>query len=212
MKQIVRFPINTPTQVALETEAGKYVEGRYGEQVLYSLVGDRVMYVRPIVDQRIRELAIAAGERFEIVKHEVKDGTRRSVQWRVTRLPQQPDLTADAPAADGAIVSEEAGDAKPENTKTNGRADPATGNARTAAEADPAAAASNLPAIPEQITGSGIRAMELALNGAAEIAQRVESRAASKGYSLRFTSDDIRAIGLTIFIQAMREALVGWQR
>jgi hypothetical protein len=191
------------------------VEGRYGEQVLYSLVGDRVMYVPPIVEQRIRELAIAAGERFEIVKHEVKDGTRRSVQWRVTKLPQQPDLTADAPAATAEIVKEEAGDANPENTKPNGRAKPANGSARNAAESaetDPAAAASNLPAIPEQITGSGIRAMELSLNGAAEIAQRVETRAAAKGYSLRFTSDDIRAIGLTIFIQAMREALVGWQR
>jgi hypothetical protein len=47
--------------------------------------------------------------------------------------------------------------------------------------------------------------MELAMSGAAEVAQRVESRARIRNYSLQFTSEDIRAIGLTMFIQAMRE-------
>ena len=42
-------------------------------------------------------------------------------------------------------------------------------------------------------------------NGAAEVAQRVESRARMRNYSLQFTSEDIQAIGLTMFIQAMRE-------
>jgi hypothetical protein len=60
------------------------------------------------------------------------------------------------------------------------------------------------------ITGAGITAVELALNGASEIAQRVEARAAAKSYSLRFSSEDIRAIGLIIFIQVMREGR--WQQ
>jgi hypothetical protein len=54
--------------------------------------------------------------------------------------------------------------------------------------------------------------MELAMNGAAEIAQRVESRARMRNYSLQFTSEDIRAIGLTMFIQAMRERGVTWDQ
>jgi hypothetical protein len=66
--------------------------------------------------------------------------------------------------------------------------------------------------MPEQITGAGITAMELALNGAAEIAHRVEGRAAAQNYSLRFSAEDVRAIGLTIFIQAMREGGVRWQQ
>jgi hypothetical protein len=36
-------------------------------------------------------------------------------------------------------------------------------------------------------------------------APRVESRARMRNYSLQFTGEDIRAIGLTMFIQAMRE-------
>jgi len=50
------------------------------------------------------------------------------------------------------------------------------------------------------------------MNGAAEIAQRVESRARMRNYSLQFTGEDIRAIGLTMFIQAMRERGVAWDQ
>ena len=57
-----------------------------------------------------------------------------------------------------------------------------------------------------------LTAMELAMSGAAEIAQRVESRARIRNYSLQFTSEDIRAIGLTMFIQAMRERGVTWDQ
>jgi hypothetical protein len=59
---------------------------------------------------------------------------------------------------------------------------------------------------------TGITAMELALNGAAEIAQRVEGRAAARNYCLRFSNEDIRAIGVTMFIQAMREGGIRWQQ
>jgi hypothetical protein len=66
--------------------------------------------------------------------------------------------------------------------------------------------------VPKTITGPAITAMEIALNGAAEIAQRVESRAAAKNYSLRFSNEDVRAIALTIFIQATRDGGVRWQQ
>ncbi len=212
MKEVLRFPVNVPKQVALRMDTGKHVEGRYGEQVMYSLADDRVMYVPPIVEQRIQELAIAAGERFEIVKQEVKQGARRSIEWRVRRLAEQPELPvepAEAPAVEVMGEDDLGGKA---NGKANGHAQSVADRPNGRADGHEASNGPALPAIPEQITGSGIRAMELALNGAAEIAQRVETRAASRSYSLRFTSEDIRAIGLTIFIQAMRDSLVGWQR
>jgi hypothetical protein len=62
MKEVVKFPINTPVEVTLQYHTGKRVEGRYGGQVMYSLVGDRVMYVPPYVEQRFQDLAIGAGE------------------------------------------------------------------------------------------------------------------------------------------------------
>jgi hypothetical protein len=45
--------------VALQSEAGKHVEGRYGEQVMFSLLGNRVMYVPPYVERR-REIEVKA--------------------------------------------------------------------------------------------------------------------------------------------------------
>ncbi len=62
------------------------------------------------------------------------------------------------------------------------------------------------------VIGNGMNTMQIALNGAAEIAQSVESQAAARNYCLRFSSEDIRAIGLTMFIQAMREGGVRWQQ
>ena len=61
MNEIVKFPINTPVEVTLQCEVGKHVDGRYGDQVMYSLVDGAVMYVPLYVEQRFRELAIGAG-------------------------------------------------------------------------------------------------------------------------------------------------------
>jgi len=43
------------------------------------------------------------------------------------------------------------------------------------------------------------------LKAAIEIAQAAEAHATGRNYSLRFTSEDIRAIGLSLFIQIARE-------
>jgi hypothetical protein len=48
---ILRFNTNSPVEVSLRWDDGKRVEGRYGEQVMYTLEGDRVMYVPPVVAQ-----------------------------------------------------------------------------------------------------------------------------------------------------------------
>ncbi|MGA2119540.1 MAG: hypothetical protein ABSH56_32935 [Bryobacteraceae bacterium] len=68
MNEVVKFPINTPVEVTLQSEAGKHVEGPYGEQVMFSLVDNRVMYVPPYVEQRFQELAIGAGEPLLLCK------------------------------------------------------------------------------------------------------------------------------------------------
>jgi hypothetical protein len=53
--------------------------------------------------------------------------------------------------------------------------------------------------------------MEVAMNAAAEIAERVQKRAALRNSDLQFTSEDVRAIGLTMFIQASREGGPRWE-
>ena len=99
MNEVVKFPINTPVEVTLQFEAGKRVEGRYGDQVMYSLLDNRVMYVPPYVEQRFQELAIGAGEPLLLCKQEVKDGNRNRIEWSVRRAPQQPLASANGTAA-----------------------------------------------------------------------------------------------------------------
>jgi hypothetical protein len=151
------------------------------------------------VEQRIKELAIAAGESLQLCKQGKTDGNRKWVEWSVRRAPQQPLPSGNVTAAAGQVPSKTQDHA---NGNTNGKAN---GQANDSAE-------TALTVIPNGITGAGITAMELAVNGAAEIAQRVEGRAASKNYSLRFSNEDIRAIALTIFIQALREGGARWQQ
>src|SRR5437667_10012636 len=99
MHEVVKFEINTPVEVTLQLEEGKHVEGRYGDQVMYSLLDNRVMYVPPYVEQRIQELAIAAGEPLQLCKRAVKNGNRKWVEWSVRRGPQQPRTSANETVA-----------------------------------------------------------------------------------------------------------------
>ena len=198
---ILRFNTNAPVAVALRWDDGRRVEGRYGAQVVYTLDDDRVMYVPLIVAQRIRELGIRAREAFEICKAEVREEDRSWIEWRVRRLEaaRHPAPSANAPDAAAAVQSSYA---------PNHR-DGSTGN--TPRPLDVCATADGI-LLPVPVTGAGITAMELALSGAVEIAQRVESRARLRNQSLQFTSEDVRAIGLTMFIQAMRERGVTWDQ
>jgi len=90
MNEIVKFPANTPVEVTLQSEAGKHVDGRYGEQVMYSLVDGTVMYVPPYVEQRFQELAIGAGETVLLCKKQTKEGDRNKTEWSIRRAPQKP--------------------------------------------------------------------------------------------------------------------------
>src|ERR1051326_651084 len=85
-KGILRFNVNTPVEVALRFDDGRSVEGRYGEQIMYKLDDDRVMYVPPLVAKRIRELGIRPREVFEICKAEVHEENKRWIEWRVKRV------------------------------------------------------------------------------------------------------------------------------
>ena len=202
MREIVKFFVNVPVEVALQRDNPKQVEGRYGPQMMYTLADDRIMYVPMIVADRIRELDVGSGETIEICKAEIKEGNRRWINWQVRRAEeaQQPDSSPNAPAA-AASVSSEAQDHS--NGNTNGSSNGQDFQPRFAAASDGAL-------LPVPVQGPAVTVMETAMNAAAEIARRVESRAALSSQPLQFTSEDVRAIGLTMFIQAMREGNVRW--
>ncbi len=209
MTQILGFTTNIPEEVALRSTSGKRVEGRYGEQVMYNLFDDRVMYVPPFVAERIRELDIGPGESFEICKAEAREGNRKWIEWRVRKYeePQQPRTSPNASAA-AATAPSNAQDHRNGSTNGSGNRRPNGSNGTPQTQF---AAAADGTILPVPITGPAVTVMELAMNAAAEVAQRVESRAALRNHLLHFTSEDVRAIGLTMFIQASREGGVRWE-
>src|ERR1700692_752141 len=120
---ILRFQPNVPIRVALQSLQGLVVEGRYGNRMMFTLMDGRVMYVPPIVATKIEAEGIAAGERFELCKAQIKNGHGRSVEWALRRLDpeeQLVDVTPDAPAPETQLehdlrVSAEMANAKKAN-------------------------------------------------------------------------------------------------
>ena len=58
MKERVVFEANVPVTATLAYADGLKVQGRFGDQVMYSLTDGRVMYVPPIVRDKLVELGI----------------------------------------------------------------------------------------------------------------------------------------------------------
>ena len=197
---ILRFNTNSPVELSLRWNDGKRVDGRYGEQVMYTLEDDRVMYVPPVVAKQIQDLGIRAREIFEICKAELREDNKRWIEWHVKKLEQPRH-----PASSGNVSDAAA-------TDLNGQAQNHRNGTTERKQALEFQASADGTLLPVPVAGAGITCMELAMNGATEIAQRVESRARMRNYSLQFTSEDIRAIGLTMFIQAMRERGVTWDQ
>lgn len=185
MNEKIQFQTNIPVEVALKYADGKDVTGDYGDQVLYSLTDGRVMYVPPVVKKQIQDLEIAKGELFTITKAEEKSGTRRTVKWLVT-------------ASDARVVSAPANGNATSQTRTNGAArssTPANGNGHK-----PSCAGEPKGFL---VTGQGQFLLQ-AFTAAVDVAAAAERYAAISQMELRFTSEDVRAIGLSIFAHASK--------
>ncbi len=137
----------------------------------------------------------------------MKEGNRKWIEWSVRRAPQQPRSSANVTVAAETAQSKAPSQANGSTAaKVNGQGNGSNGHS-SGSNGD-----GKLSLIPAAAMNSGLSTMEFVLNGATEIAQRIEGRAAARNYCLRFSSEDIRAIGLTMFIQAMREGGVRWQQ
>jgi hypothetical protein len=93
MDNILRFETNVPVgPIALKFDEGKPVEGRFGDQYLYTLMDGRTMYVSPVVASKINEQEIRRGDQFTICKKEVKDpnGGKPRIEWQVYRNQPAP--------------------------------------------------------------------------------------------------------------------------
>jgi len=68
MKERVVFEANVPATATLAYADGLKVQGRFGDQVMYSLTDGRVIYVPPMVRDKLVELGIRQHEPFAICR------------------------------------------------------------------------------------------------------------------------------------------------
>ena len=83
MREKIAFQTNAPVTVALAYADGLQVAGRFGDQFMYTLTDERVMYVPPVVRSKLVGLGVQPGELFTICKAERKQGNRRFIEWQV---------------------------------------------------------------------------------------------------------------------------------
>ena len=186
MKERVVFEANVPVTATLAYADGLKVQGRFGDQVMYSLTDGRVMYVPPLVRDKLVELGIRQNEPFAICRAEGREGDRRFVDWVV-----QPDSSA-APAqsatAHGVTPGSPADDGSGARVKPNGNGN---GNGKAA----------NAPIK----SGTAETALRAALTASIDAALAAEQYASAHGLSIRFGSEDLRAMALSLFIQHARD-------
>ena len=168
MREKVAFQTNAPVTVALAYTDGLQVQGRFGEQIMYTLTDERVMYVPPIVRRQLVDLGIQPGELFTICKAERKQGNHRAIEWKVEKY----DVANDRPPWETPFA----------NGKANGHIE--TG----------------------QLDFGARPQLQEALASSIDAAIAAEHYAATKGLAIRFGSDDLRAMALSLFIQRTREA------
>ena len=183
---IVQFGINAPVEMALESPQGTVVQGRYGDRVMFHLADGRVMYVPPIVATRIEANGISPGERFELCKTRIANGGARTIEWRVRRLG--PEETADAEGetqleSDLRASTEIALVKKRESANRNGNGH-----------------ASEPPSNSAPTTK-----LEDALKTAISAAYNAEKYGADLGYVVRFDSDAIKSMAITVLINMNAE-------
>lgn len=206
---ILRFPTSVPLEVALASPQGTLVQGRYGDRMMFNLTDGQVMYVPPIVASKIEAEGIGPGELFELCKGQVKIGQRRSIEWSVRRLdPEQ--AAQEKPEAHENPETQLEADLRASIDLANGK------NGKTSTPtADPPKSAApsnghvNGAAEPAPPPSPPLTKLESALKTAIAAAHNAEKFGSEIGYVVRFDSDAIKSMAITVLIN-MNEGNRRW--
>jgi hypothetical protein len=97
-REKVSFSTNIPVLVQLEfdppTEAR---EGRFGDQYMYFLAGNRIMFIEPELHAEIVKAGCGAGSEVAICKRELRNAGRKHIQWEVVTHQEEPAHEAPPP-------------------------------------------------------------------------------------------------------------------
>lgn len=219
-REKVTFPTNLPVAVQLEDGDGNLTPGAYGDSFRYWLTGHQIMFVEPSVHNAIQDAGAAPFDEFLITKTEQRKGSRRAITWHVEKIQtQEPDdeteqriarQIAEAEAADAAAAAAAQAQRQPPARAVDTAASAARAT-EPAAQA-PAAIAAPAPGPrlvqpPQerpQLTGQHAAEARLTecLLAAIRATRAAEVYAGGQELAVRFTSEDLRAFALSLYISA----------
>src|SRR5215469_14283396 len=188
MKERVVFEANVPVTATLAYADGLKVQGRFGDQVMYSLTDGRVMYVPQLMRDKLVELGIRQNEPFNICRAERREGNRRFVDWAVH--PEDSAAAARSVTAHSDTLGSPLSGGSGERVNPNGNGN-GNGNGK--------------PASAPASSGPAETALRAALTASIDAALAAEQYASAHGLSIRFGSEDLRAMALSLFIQHARD-------
>jgi len=217
-RKMVRFLANVPIVIALQCVDGVRVEGRYGDRVKYTLTDERTMYVAPFVAERIKELEIRPGEVFQVCKLQAKKGNSRTIHWAVERGGEEetqlerdlreslarvndPDI-ASRPLTPSAITAPEAHAPPPSpfHELEHSAPDDSIRNGHSRENGSGKTATNSPPSIDNPVAGPPDTQLAHALKTAIAAAAGAEQFAKTLNYNIRFTTEDVRSMGITVLI------------
>jgi hypothetical protein len=200
MSETLRPETNVPVELALQFSDGLPVEGRFGDQVMFTLVDGRKLYVPPIVAKKIEALGVQRGEVFELCKTEVKNGNRKSIEWQVNW-----------PSSLERALEESVESANGEGAGKNPRkAHPALAPVTPIAQSNGTARHANTAAAVPTKQQYGAAFTQFLIDAAAAV-QQAEVECAKQGGSVRFDNRDVAAIATSMFIAADKGGFLTWR-
>lgn len=216
MREKVNFgslPVNIPHAFTLDTaDQGVETPGTYGTQYRYMWAGNRISFVDPVIHQLIQQQGATSGDTIKFWRMESRNGNRRGpIQYRVELVntvdEDEPDSAKPQPPRRQRTPAEHAA-AEAESHRQFPEALPARPAAPV--QAPPAAAPAASPrqepatAASTNILTGGAAMLSAALVSAIDAAGTAESYAEAHGRRVAFSSEDIRAMALTVYIGARR--------
>jgi len=213
-REIVKLIPNVPHEIALKYPQGKLVSGTYGEQMMFSLEDEKIVYLDLEHAQRVAELGVAPGETFLVVKRWTgKKGDKSEFDcWlspstenvRAQREMQKANATREDLQGQLAASIAQAQTRKPPAVSPS-QGLPDRGNGTYGPVAAPAPAVRQIPT-KRQFAD----AFALFLVDAGRATRAAEIALGADGGSVRFDSRDVAAIATSMFIEAAKQGFVTW--
>jgi hypothetical protein len=215
MGEVIKLQPNVPVEIALRFPTGKMVTSQMtgNQQVMFSLAGDKVIYLDLGPAQQINDLGVKPGETFHLVKRwtgkktdrpefdcwlSIATEKARAVREAVTATPEsqiEAQLQASLKLAEARKPAAPAESAAPA-VKATGTYGPA---------AVPARAPREIPA--KRPFGE---AFQRFLIDAGRATRAAELALGAEGGSVRFDSRDVAAIATSMFIEAAKQGGFAW--